>query len=95
VKGIVSSADSTQRLNFGDVFISVTNAKTQEIIGNYLPNPNTGNYVMVLSPGAYEVSIEANGFQSANDNISILDKGSYKFEITKDIQLKPEGYQNK
>jgi hypothetical protein len=95
VKGIVSSADSTQRLNFGDVFISVTNAKTQEIIGNYLPNPNTGNYVMVLSPGAYEVSIEANGFQSANDNLSILDKGSYKFEITKDIQLKPEGYQNK
>ncbi|MCW3071046.1 MAG: hypothetical protein JWO44_936 [Bacteroidetes bacterium] len=95
VKGNITSADSTQRLNFTDVFISVTNSKTQEIVGNYLPNPNTGKYVMVLSPGNYEVSIEANGFQAVIENIAILDKGSYKFEITKDIQLKPEGYPGK
>ncbi|MCE3278143.1 MAG: outer membrane protein [Bacteroidetes bacterium] len=95
IKGDVRSADSTQHLNFSDVFISVTNTKTQEIIGNYLPNPNTGKYVMVLAPGNYEMSIEANGFQSANDKIAILDKGSYKFEITRDIDLKPEGYQNR
>jgi tetratricopeptide (TPR) repeat protein len=95
IKGDISSADSTQRLNFADVFISVTNSKTQEIVGNYLPNQNTGKYVMVLAPGNYEVSIEANGFQSTTDKIAILDKGSYKFEITKDVKLKPEGYPNK
>lgn len=95
VKGNVASADSTQHLNFADVFISVTNSKTQEIIGNYLPNPNTGKYVMVLAPGNYEVSIEANGFQPETEKVAILDKGSYKFEISKDIRLKPEGYQNK
>lgn len=95
VKGNISSADSTQKLNFADVFISVTNTKTQEMVGNYLPNPNTGRYVMVLAPGNYEVNIEANGFQAVSDKIAILDKSSYKFEITKDIQLKPEGYQKK
>lgn len=92
VKGNIVSADSTQKLNYSDIFISVTNIKTQEMVGNYLPNPNTGKYVMVLSPGNYEVSIEANGFQATTDKISILDKGSYKFEITKDIKLKPEGF---
>jgi hypothetical protein len=92
VKGNVVSADSTQKLNFSDIFISVTNTKTQEMVGNYLPNPNTGRYVMVLAPGNYELSIEANGFQAITDKIVILDKGSYKFEINKDIKLKPEGF---
>ncbi|HEX8515699.1 MAG TPA: hypothetical protein VF868_05820 [Bacteroidia bacterium] len=95
VNGDVSSADSTQKLNYADVFISVTNSKTQEMVGNYLPNPNTGKYVMVLTPGNYEMSVEANGFQSVSEKISILDKGSYKFEIKKNIELKPEGYQTK
>jgi len=95
VKGNIASADSTQKLSFGDVFISVTNTKTQEMVGNYLPNPNTGKYIMVLTPGNYELNIEANGFQTVSEKISILDKSSYKFEITKDIQLKPEGYQKK
>ncbi len=92
VKGNISSADSTQKLNYTDVFISVTNTKTQEVVGNYLPNPNTGRYVMVLAPGNYQVNIEANGFQPVTNTINILDKSSYKFEISKDIQLKPEGY---
>lgn len=95
VKGDIVSADSTQKLNFSDVFITVTDSKSQEVIGNYLPNPNSGRYIMVLAPGNYEVNMEANGFQSITDKISILDKSSYKFEITKDIQLKPEGYPNK
>lgn len=95
VKGDIVSADSTQRLNFSDVFITVTDSKSQEVVGNYLPNPNSGRYVMVLSPGIYDISIEANGFQAVSDKINILDKSSYKFEITRDVALKPEGYQNK
>ncbi len=95
MNGNVASADSTQKLNYADVFITVTDTKTQEIVGNYLPNPNSGRYVMVLSPGTYEVSIEANGFVPVTEKVTILDKSSFKFEISKDISLKPEGYQNK
>ena len=91
VKGSIISADTTHKLNFSDVFITVTDSKTQEVIGTYLPNPNTGRYVMVLAPGNYQMSMEANGFQSISEKISILDKSSFKFEIDKDIQLKPEG----
>lgn len=92
VTGNVVSTESSQKLNFSDIFISVTNTKTQEMVGNYLPNPNTGKYVMVLPPGNYELNIEANGFQAVTDKIAILDKGSYRFEITKDIKMKPEGF---
>jgi hypothetical protein len=95
VKGNLVSADSTQKLNFADVFITVNNDKTQEMVGTYLPNANTGRYVIVLPPGIYEMSIEANGFQPYTEKVTILDKSSYKFEITKNIQLKPEGYQIK
>jgi len=95
IKGNIASADSTQKLNFSDVFITVTDTKTQEIVGNYLPNPNSGRYVIILSPGNYDLSIEANGFNTVEEKVSILDKSSFKFEITKDILLKPEGYQQK
>ncbi|MFL5762770.1 MAG: hypothetical protein ACJ77K_02440 [Bacteroidia bacterium] len=95
VKGDIMSADSTQKLNFTDVFITVNDNKTKEMVGTYVPNPNTGRYVMVLSPGTYDVSVEANGFQAVNEKITILDKSSFKFEITKDLSLKPEGFQNK
>ncbi|MGQ0828640.1 MAG: hypothetical protein ACT4ON_09620 [Bacteroidota bacterium] len=90
VKGNISSADSTKKLNLLDVFISVADNKTQEVVGNYLPNPNSGNYVMVLAPGTYDISIEANGFQTMSEKISVLDKNSFKFEITRNIQLNPE-----
>jgi hypothetical protein len=92
VNGNVASADSTQKLNFTDVFITVTDTKTQEIVGNYLPNPNSGRYVMVLAPGNYEINVEANGFTPITEKVTILDKSSFKFEINKDIKLKPEGY---
>lgn len=95
IKGNISSADTTQRLNYSDVFISVSDSKSQEVVGNYLPNQNTGRYVIVLSPGTYDLNIEANGFQPLTEKVTILGKSSYKFEITKDIKLLPEGYQKK
>lgn len=90
VKGNIISADSTKKLNYSDLFITVTNNKSQEVVGTYLPNPNSGTYVMVLSPGTYDINIEASGFQTVSEKINILDKSSYKFEVTKDIQMKPQ-----
>ena len=95
VIGDIFSADSTQRLNFMDVFISVNDAKTHEIVGTYLPNPHSGRFIMILSPGTFDITIEANGFKTISEKINILDKSSFKFEIKKDIKLNPEGYPNK
>nr|MBA3970678.1 PD40 domain-containing protein [Bacteroidota bacterium] len=93
INGNISSADSTQKLNFSDVFITVTDNKTQEVVGTYLPNPNSGRYVIVLAPGTYQMSVEANGFQTVAEKVTVLDKSSFKFEISKDLHLKPEGFQ--
>lgn len=95
INGDITSADSTQKLNFSDVFITVSDSKTQEVVGTYIPNPNSGRYVMVLAPGNYEMNVEANGFQTITEKITVLDKSSFKFEISKHIQLKPEGFQTK
>ncbi|MFY9309431.1 MAG: hypothetical protein WAQ28_10335 [Bacteroidia bacterium] len=96
ILGDIVSADSTQRLNFTDVFITVNNDKTNELVGTYLPNPLSGRFIMILVPGStYDVTIEATGFTTINEKINILDKSSYRFEIKKDIKLKPEGYKNK
>lgn len=96
VLGDIFSADSTQRLNFMDVFITVNNDKTNELVGTYVPNPHSGRFIMILVPGStYDVTIEATGFKTINEKVNILDKSSYRFEIKKDIKLNPEGYQNK
>jgi hypothetical protein len=95
INGDITSADSTQKLNFSDVFITVSDSKTQEVVGTYIPNPNSGRYVMVLAPGNYEMNVEANGFQTISEKIIVLDKSSFKFEISKHIHLKPEGFQTK
>ncbi len=95
INGDISSADSTQKLNFSDVFITVTDAKSQEVVGTYIPNPNSGRYVMILAPGNYEMTMEANGFQTITEKIAVLDKSSFKFEISKNVNLKPEGDKEK
>ncbi len=95
VLGDIVSADSTQKLNFADVFITVNDSKSKQIVGTYLPNQNSGRFIMVLAPGTFDINIEANGFKTISETINILDKSSYRFEITKDIKLKPEGYRRK
>ncbi len=95
VIGDIVSSDSTQKLNFMDVFISVNDSKSHEIVGTYLPNPNSGRFIMILSPGTFDITIEAVGFKTISEKINILDKSSYKFEIKKDIKLNPEGYPRK
>jgi Tol biopolymer transport system component len=92
LKGKVLSADTTKKVNYSDVFISVINEKTQENVGNYVPNSNTGKYVIIVPPGIYTINIELADFQSFTQKVSIVDKSSFKTEIDKDIKLLPVGY---
>lgn len=92
IKGNISSVDSTQKVIYSDVFITVTDTKTQEIIGNYIPNPNSGRYVIIVPPGSYTMDVEVNGFQMITDKIDVLEKVNYQTEIDKDLRLLPEGY---
>ncbi len=89
ITGNVSSSDSVKKVNYGDVFITVSMSKSHQLVGNYLLNQITGRYVIVLAPGDYDISFTANGFEPIEKKVSILDKASFKFEITDNIVFKP------
>jgi len=92
LKGKVVCADTTKKISFPDVFITVINDKTQENVGNYVPNANTGKYVIIVPPGVYTVNVELTGYQSYTQKLSIVDKSSFKTEIEREIKLLPVGY---
>ncbi len=74
-------------INYGDVFISVSNNFTKEAVGNYLPNPATGRFVVILPPGKYQMEIEAPGFRNYTRALEVYDKASYQAEIELKIEL--------
>jgi tetratricopeptide (TPR) repeat protein len=80
VIGELTVKDATET-NFSDFFITVTDNITKELVGNYLPNPSSGRFVVILPPGKYQMSIEAPNYKSLSKNVEILDKVSYQAEI--------------
>ena len=86
VKGTIVSEDNKQ-INYPDILMTVTNEKTKEIIGTYLPNPNTGNYVIILPPGNYLLEVELFNFKLLKKKLEIKDKVSYQSEIELDLKL--------
>ena len=84
--GQVLSEDGSQ-VNFPDVFISVTNDKNGELMGNYLPNQKTGRYVVILPPGKYTLVVELFNFKLLTQKLEILDKVSFQSEREFDLKL--------
>lgn len=84
--GQVLSEDGSQ-INFPDVFISVTNDKNGELMGNYLPNSQTGKYVVILPPGKYTLTVELFNFKLLTQKLEILDKVSFQSEKEFDLKL--------
>jgi len=89
--GTIASTDTTKKINFSDAFITVTNSETNEVFGNYLANPNTGRYVIILPVGEYVLSVEASGFKPYEEKLIVEEKVSIRQETNKNIVLVPEG----
>jgi hypothetical protein len=87
VTGQILAKTTDAKLNNSEVFITVYNSQTNELVGNYIPNSNTGRYVMILAPGTYDVTVEAPGFKAYSLKLNILDKSSFKTEIEQEIIL--------
>lgn len=88
IKGSITSADTTKKISYSDVFITVYDDKSNDIIGNYLPNPNSGKYVIIVPPGVYKMTVEVPGFKTVSEKLNVLDKISFKTEVEKNISLK-------
>ena len=67
--------------------ITIKNLKNNQLVGEYLPNPKTGKYVAILSPGAYEISVSATGCAPMRDRLDVLGKSSFVPFISKDLTL--------
>lgn len=74
-------------INYSDVFISITDNINKELIGNYLPNPTTGRFIVILPPGKYLLSAEATDFKTITKMVEIYDKASYQAEINMTLEL--------
>lgn len=88
ITGYISTDDPTNRAE--DAFLTITDNKTGDIVGDYLPNMRNMKYVMILPPGDYNLYVEAPGFHSVSEDIKILDKSDFKAEILKDIKLRKQ-----
>jgi hypothetical protein len=84
--GNVTSDDDKEK--FEEVLITVYDAQTDEIFGDYRPNRTNWRYVMILPPGNYKVEVYADNHEIQEYKLEVLDKASFRSQIQKDIQLK-------
>ena len=86
--GNVSLADTSKKeIN---AFISIKKIKTNEILDSKDVNKITGKYIFIVPPGKYQIEITSEGNKTIKENISILDKGDFKSEVTKHFILYDE-----
>jgi tetratricopeptide (TPR) repeat protein len=81
------TAKNNFEINYSEIFISVNDNITKELVGNYIPNPANGRFVIILPPGKYQMTTEAPGFKTVTKSIEIFDKVSYQAEINMIIEL--------
>ncbi len=67
--------------------ITLLSKEKGDVIGEYLPNPTTGKYIMIASPGKYTMNVTAEGFKPFSTDIEVLDLGSFRDEVEYDVVL--------
>lgn len=91
ITGKIKSASPSVVVDSSHISIMVINSQSHESAGEYTPNRSTGNYVIALPPGKYELHVEVPGFRKYFEIFFILGKNAYKPMIEKNIVLIPEG----
>lgn len=79
-------SDKTESFQTMDAKVIIFDA-SMEITGIYQPNPNTGVYTAILSPGKYTLNIETSRYQTINNTITISESDCKKGAVRKDILL--------
>jgi len=95
IAGKIYTVNTKQLID--DIFIEVTSPGSGELYdqienlyGQYIPNPLSGRYIIILPPGVYNIHIEKDGYEAVVEDIEILDKSDYQTYIERDLVLKPE-----
>lgn len=86
--GNITPKDTALKVNYRETYLTVFNNISNEIVGNYVPNPETGRFIIIVPPGKYTITCEAPGFREYKYPATIFDKSSYQSEINFYIELK-------
>ncbi|MBK7309981.1 MAG: PD40 domain-containing protein [Bacteroidia bacterium] len=86
--GNIFPKDSAQKVDYKSTYLTITNNSSGETVGNYVPNPQTGRFIIILPPGKYTLLCEAPDFKEYKQPLEVLDKISYQPEINIYIELK-------
>jgi hypothetical protein len=76
IKAKIVKANSETILKEG--FITILNNRTQEEVGNYIPDPKNGNIVIALEPGSYNLMIDVEGYDPVMEDIIIKGKSDFQ-----------------
>lgn len=85
--GQITSKDKSP-INYRDAFITVNDIVTNEALGNYLPNPANGRFIIIVPPGKYNINVEVPGFKNAVVPVEVFDKSSYQSQKNLTVELK-------
>ncbi len=86
--GNILAKDKVSLIKYPETYITVQNNISNEIIGNYIPNPASGRFIIILGPGKYTLNCYSPDFEDYKHYIEILDKSSYQKEVNMYIELK-------
>lgn len=86
--GYIIPRDTTLKVDFRNTLLTVSNNISNEIVGNYVPNPESGRFIVILPAGKYTLSCEAPDFVEYKYPVVVYDKASYQSEINLYIELK-------
>jgi hypothetical protein len=86
--GNIIPKDTSIKVDFRNTLLTVNNNISNEIVGNYIPNPENGRFLIILPPGKYTLICEAPDFKEYKLPLQVLDKSSYQTEVNLYIELK-------
>ena len=85
LQGYITTVDSSKNVS---TFVTVRDLKNKDALElTYNPNPNTGKFIMALTPSKYEITIEADGYKTLTDAFFIFDIGIGQNESKKFFTL--------
>lgn len=85
-KGAIAFKDSLNKPKEISANIIATEKKTQDEY-SFTPNSETGNFIMALPEGSYNISVTSDGYKSLTENINVSDIGANSSEKKKEYVL--------
>ncbi len=70
--------------------IKVKDAVTNKLIGSYKPKAS-GKYIIILPEGEYNISIEAEEYDTYNDKLNVMGKSDFKEMVQRNYRLAKKG----